>query len=539
MDDRNKRNQGAQNQGAQNPGALIRRHSLPAYQPTPAFEGARAVGTPVLVNDGSGTTAPTHTMAYAGLYLFTLLLYIRPQEVFPGVFDGFPLIKIVAIGTLLAYFFSCVSTGSRLTVWPFEVKMVLLIVFLGVLFTPIAASKQDSLDVLLDTYLKVVIMFVLMINVLNTRDRLRSVITLSVVCGAVLATFAFMNYASGNFAMTGRIKTSTGRIAGLAAEGLFGNPNDLAACLVILMPFSVALAFMARDSTRRFLYFAVTALLAVGVVVTFSRGGFLGLLAVGVVLLWKLSRRSRGMAILAFILATGVFLVAMPSGYSSRLTTIFSIEEDPTGSAQARRELLTRAMAVAANHMVIGVGMGNFHIYSIKEQVAHNSFLEIAAELGVAGLVAFLALILAPLRSLRRIERQTIDRPRAARRSGVRKVPEDDAGTGDSQVYYLSVALQTSIVAFIVCGFFGSLQYHHFVYYPVAYAIALRQIYGSEQAAGFVVVAGGTGDERRPAAGRGRRLVGFKPAGSKEERETGVLWRPGRARRDPAHGLTR
>ena len=40
------------------------------------------------------------------------------------------------------------------------------------------------------------------------------------------------------------------------------------------------------------------------------------------------------------------------------------------------------------NRPMVGVGMGNFHIYSIREKEAHNAYLEIAAELGVMGLIA-------------------------------------------------------------------------------------------------------------------------------------------------------
>ena len=53
--------------------------------------------------------------------------------------------------------------------------------------------------------------------------------------------------------------------------------------------------------------------------------------------------------------------------------------------------------------------MGNIHIYSIHEQVAHNSYLEISTELGGIGLIAYLVLIFAPLRSLRRNEREILN----------------------------------------------------------------------------------------------------------------------------------
>ncbi len=465
------------------------------------FQSSGASAKPVGIVETVGLAkknAASLNLAFAGLFLFTFLLYARPQEMFPDLFGSLPLVKIVAIGTLLAYFIGKLTAGERLTRWTLELTMVLVIAALGLLFTPIAAAPQDSLNVLLDVFLKVVIIFLLMINLLSTAGRLQGLIRLSVICGTALAVFAIFSYLTGNFMFQG--KTVTNRVAGIVA-GMFGNPNDLALSLDLLIPLAVALALSSRG-WKRTLFFSCAAVLAIGVVVTFSRGGFLGLVALSLVLLWKLSRRNRGLTIAAFLLVTGFFLVAMPTGYSNRLTTIFSIEEDLTGSAQARRELLERAVQVASNHLVIGVGMGNFHIYSIREQVAHNSYLEIASELGIAGLAAYLIMILVPLGSLRRIERET------RKAQGGRLIKGRDAPP-EQQTYYLSVALQAAFVGYMVCSFFGSVEYLWHIYYLVAYAVSLRHIHAAEPA-GFA-----SDDQARAREGALRRTP-----------RTGVLWQP-------------
>jgi putative inorganic carbon (HCO3(-)) transporter len=155
----------------------------------------------------------------------------------------------------------------------------------------------------------------------------------------------------------------------------------------------------------------------------------------------------------------------MPGGYGNRIATIFNAEQDQTGSAQERRQLMERAASVAIRRPIVGVGMGNFHTYSIHEKKAHNAYLEIAAELGVAGLVAYLIVIFAPLRSLRRIERQT-----SGRRS-----------KSEQEMYWLSVSIQAAFIAYIVCSLFASIQYLWYLYYTAAYAVALRQIYAAEE----------------------------------------------------------
>src|SRR5215475_10153475 len=384
------------------------------------------------------------------------MLYARPNDLFPALGD-FPLVKIVAISVLLIYIGSKISAGDRLSVWTLEMTMLVTIAALGLLLTPIAASPKESINMLTDTYLKTVIIFILMVNLIDTRQRIYSMWKLVVICGAALGVGAIKSYINGEFAMKGL------RIEGLVG-GMFENPNDLATALDLLLPFAVALTLISKGLARLF-YLVCAAVLAIGVLFTLSRGGFLGLIVSSGVLLWKLGRGRRLKITLGGALICGVLLAATPGGYGARIATIFNTDQDQTGSAQERRELMERAASIAIRHPIVGVGMGNFHIYSIREKEAHNSYLEIAAELGVIGLIAYLMVIFAPLRSLLRIERQT---------KGMRT-------KGEREMYWLSVSVQAVFIAYMVCSFFGSIQYLWHLYYTAAYAVALRRIHAAEE----------------------------------------------------------
>ncbi|MBO0726268.1 MAG: O-antigen ligase family protein [Blastocatellia bacterium] len=429
------------------PGALFKRRTVSPSAVTQRGE----IFLSLEAGDGRGK----HGLAFAGVYLFTLMLYARPNDLLP--IGSFPLVKIVAIGVLLIYIGSKISAGYRLTVWTTEMTMILVIVALAVLLMPAAASPKDSLNTLTDTYLKTVIMFILMVNLIDTRRRLFSLWKLVVVCGVALGAGAINSYMKGEFNSHGL------RIQGLVG-GMFENPNDLAHALDLLLPFAIVLTLVSKGGARLF-YLTCAAVMAIGVLLTLSRGGFLGLIALSGLLLWKLGRGRRLKTTLAAALICGVLLAATPGGYGNRIATIFNIEQDQTGSAQLRRELMDRAVSIAISHPVVGVGMANFHIYSIHEMLAHNSYLEIAAELGVTGLIAYLFLIFAPLRSLLRIERQT---------AGMRSKSE-------REMYWLSVSIQAAFVAYMVCSFFGSVQYLWYLYYTAAYAVSLRRIHAAEE----------------------------------------------------------
>jgi O-antigen ligase len=441
-----------------------------------------------------------HRLAFAGVVAFSLLLYLRPQDLFPGLIGEFPLAKIVGAVTLVVYIFSRLHWGEKLTILPLEAKMVVTIFGLGWLMAPFALEPGRSFETLLDTYIKVLLIFLMMINLIDKRERLLLIIKAIMICGAILGVGAVKSYAEGNLKMEGS------RIEGMVG-GIFGNPNDLATSLNLLIPLAVILAVTQRGLWR-WLSLASVSVMTLGVIVTFSRGGFLGLMLGVGFLLWRLGEKSRARTVFLAAVAGGILLVAMPGSYSSRLLTILDTKSDETGSAQERRALLDRAISLAVKRPIIGVGMSNFPIYSVNQRVAHNSYLEISAELGLAGLIAYLILIFAPLRTCRAIERETKpgedraapieergskleergarseERGEARRRSAIfdpRSAIFDSAAARRRELYLLSVGLEATLYVYILCSFFASIQYLWFLYYPVAYVVALKRIKEAEE----------------------------------------------------------
>ena len=434
---------------------------------TGALFGRRAVSVfPRAIESGAAAGA-SHSIAFAGLFVFTFLLYARPQELLPQIFGDLPLGKIIAIGTLVAYAIGKLRAGERFTICPLEMLMLATIVALGIVLVPIAREPQHSIDLLTDTFFKVITIFILMVNLITTRQRLHSIMRLVVLCGVLLALVTIARFLTGNLDVSHVSKELQPSVNG----NTFDNTNELALTLDLLLPFAVIFA-VTRRGIVRLGYAVAAAIIAMGAVITFSRGGFLGLISLGAVLLWKLCRGRRGTMALAAIVMTVVFMFVMPSGYRERVFTIFSPADDPTNSAQERQEILGRGLEVALHHPIAGVGLANFVEYSIKGKVAHNSYVEIAAELGWAGLLAYFVFLLAPFRSLKSIERETLEDDRKKNRDQ----------SEQRELYFLSVGLQAVMIAFLVCSLFSSSQYFWHPYYIVGYAIALRRIHAAHTA---------------------------------------------------------
>jgi O-antigen ligase len=412
----------------------------------------------------SQTAAPKfdrrgHALSYAGLFLFTVILYFRPYELIPALAGFTSMAFWVAVPTLIIFFITQFARAGNLTARPREVNIVLLFVVTALLSIPLAINRAEAWNEFDGTFDRAVLMFIVMVNVVRTERRLRALLWLVLAISCFLAASAIQDYRAGILAVQGE------RVAGVVG-GMFGNPNDLALHLVTMIPIAVAFFFMKRNPLTKLLCVIATALLVAAIVVTFSRGGFLGLLGAGGVLAWKLGRRHK-LAVGACILAAAIgFFVLAPGEYAARLGTITNVSADVTGSSSQRQQLLIRSLMVTAQHPLLGVGMGNFHIVSIHELVSHNAYTQVSAEMGLAAVALYIWFMVAPLRRLRAIERETY----AARRA--------------SRFYYLAVGLQAALVGYMVSSFFASVAYNFYVYYLVGYAVALRQLYEAARAEG-------------------------------------------------------
>ncbi len=396
-----------------------------------------------------------HILTYAGIYLFSIIVLFRPYELIPGLGFLSSSAYIVAVATLVIFIPTQFTTEGTFTVFPTEVKCVFILTLLALLTMPIAKSPPTAWDTFNDMFSKAVVMFVVMVNVLRTRQRLTGMMWLSLSVGIYLSYIALDMYLRGEL-------TVEGYRVDVGVKGLFGNPNDLSLHLVTMIPLAVCLGLATRSRVMRLVYFSMATLFVAANTVTYSRGGFLGLIAACGVLVWKLGRRKRLNVSVISIVVGGLFLLLTPGNYAVRILSIFGLAADPVGSSDERRALLERSIVVSLRNPW-GIGIGNFPIVGYRNLVTHNAYTQVSAELGLLGLAAYLIFMISPFRKLGAIERTLFK--------------ED---TPD-WFYYLSIGLQASIVGYMVSSFFVSVAYNWFIYYLIAYAVAFRRIYQIEK----------------------------------------------------------
>lgn len=384
-----------------------------------------------------------HAASFVGLFLFTLVLCFRPYEFSSALSWMSSSAFWIAVVTLVVFVVTQLGLEGNLTARPREINLVLVLLLTALLSIPGAYNPRESWDAFVE-FLKVVLIFIVMVNVVRSGMRLRLLLWVAVAVSIVLSVGALSNYRSGTYALV------EGRAGGVIG-GMFGNPNYMALQLVTIIPIVAALLLAAKGGVKKLIYGACLILMVGGCVVTFSRGGLIGLFATAAVLTWKIGRSQRVAGLIAVVLMV-VASIALLLGGRLGLGDASAIE---------RQAVLFRSIRVALRHPLLGIGMNNFHIVSIRELVSHNAYTQVAAELGLVAAAAYIMFMLSPFKKLRQIERETFQ------------------ARHNSRFYYLAIGLQASLVGYMVSSFFASVAYQWYVYYLVGYALSLDRLYAA------------------------------------------------------------
>ncbi len=334
---------------------------------------------------------------FGALVIFMSILFTRVTDFFPGLSELSPA-KVA--GAVAVVGFGASKVLRRDFSWvrsPFNLWVIVLfgMVFVSVFFsTDPAASRSFFADVIV----KLAIIWLLMINLIDSRRRAIAFQLVVAVLTVGLAVYTIVATVAGLVDGTGR--------AGLI--GLLGNPNDLAYTLLMAFPFLVE-AGLRHRGPMRLVYFGGALALLGAISLTQSRGAVLALGAAAFLML-RARYQSRLFVVMGAALVAGALLLV--GGVSQRAT--FVLETDAyTGqrtyideSSRGRLDAWRAGARMMYYHPLTGVGLdqvtANYGAYAIdptswRPVTSHNSFVQVGAETGLIGLLAFSMLTLLSL----------------------------------------------------------------------------------------------------------------------------------------------
>jgi putative inorganic carbon (HCO3(-)) transporter len=403
---------------------------------------------------------PDSPLPFWALFAFTFVLLVAPQSFLP-VLAPLRIALLAAVVGVAAYLFDRLI--HRRPVFRPSREMAITAWLLGwiILTLPFSYWPGGSISYLLDIYLKTLVVFWLLAHVVSDATRLRRIIWGLALMAVPIALAGVNNFLSGGFLHGGETR-GPNRIVGYSA-GLTENPNDLALMLNLILPLSVALLLASRKPAVRAALVAVIILDVIAIILTFSRAGFLTLAVSSAMYLWMLFKRGNYAAVLLTAVLAVAALPFLPSNYTKRLSTITDIEADASGSAQQRWADSLVALGYVAQHPVVGAGVGN-NVLAMNEArgstwiEVHNVYLQYAVDLGMPGLILFLMLVTACIRSAREAERRCAAVPESA------------------ELGHLAAGIRISLTGFVVAALFHPAGYQFYFYFIAGLAIAGRAI---------------------------------------------------------------
>jgi putative inorganic carbon (HCO3(-)) transporter len=408
---------------------------------------------------------------YFGLLVYYMVLVVNPGVVWPQLaalradtlLAGFLLISLVIHKKLKGEKFIFLQEKMSL--------MLMLMVLALALSVPMSVWPSNSIRVLID-FLRIVMYYLLIANIVTDEKRLKGFVWMFILVNGYEAISSALAYFGGTLMFAQGIDR---------AESLGGaDPNTLAVSLVLAIPFMVFAIVWSKSMLLRLSAAGLAAASIFTVAITGSRAGVIGLVLV-LFFIWLLSpRRIVTASIFVVVLALG--WVALPAQYKTRYSSIFHSEVDE--STQGRFDAWKAGVNMFVSRPLTGVGVGNFAVayasgdYSSRGSwlKAHSLYVQLIAELGIVGVLAFVPLVFYMMRRNFRL-RKRLKEERII----------------DDPVKWISYAITCSLGALFFTSVFGHSLFRMHWYWCCGLTVVLwslvdRQIKGNHPGDGKSIV---------------------------------------------------
>lgn len=332
---------------------------------------------------------------------------------------GLPLFTRSGLTLLIA------ATGALWLLWslvtpPDRIRPIggWLLLFLGIAvlatgFSPVPAAAAKGLVKLLG-YLGV---YALASKLLLSSNRWWDRLLAGLLCGGLVSSVLALRQLYGNAEELARWADPNSISEGtIRLYGPLGNPNLLAGYLLALLPLATIAALRWTGIGSRVFAVVTVALAGSSIVLTYSRGGWVGLMVGMAVLLLLLLLRStrewpalwrRLVPVVILLLGAAVLAVAVTKlePVRTRVSSLLAGRGD--SSNNFRINVWLASIEMIQDRPWIGIGPGNnaFNsIYPLYQQPKFNALsaysvpLEILVETGVPGLIACLGLLQSSIR---------------------------------------------------------------------------------------------------------------------------------------------
>jgi putative inorganic carbon (hco3(-)) transporter len=370
--------------------------------------------------------------------LFLVFDYARPQDIVPAIGAVRPALILTALMVI-----AWLRTPKAFTFGSRQITLMLYLLALMAMHIPLSANHYWAY-LRTEEFLLLLPFCISVILYVDTPERLVSFLSWWVILAAYVATKAILHP------------------HGAGGSSFLGDPNDLSLLIDMMLPFVLCMFVYEKRRLIKLLYLGTVLVCMAGIVSTSSRGGFVGLAAM-LVVLWWVSPRKVLVLVLVGIVGVGIYQLA-DQRYLARLSTIQATDQ---GTAKERLESWKAAWAMFEDHP-LGVGPDNFpihfHEYQAKNfthnmwgRAAHSLWFTLLAELGIPGVILYVLIFRANWRSIRRLHSLPSSAPL------------------HRLAFLLSIAFTASIAGYFAAGTFLSVLFYPHYWFVTAMIVATEK----------------------------------------------------------------
>lgn len=356
------------------------------------------------------------------------MIVLIPAIFYPRVIDIFNPIKtlsfslLVIVGLTLWGFnvlkkeeFKIISNPLNIPVLSFIISCILSVIWSN---SPFISLKE------LPLFLAGPLLYFIIVNNIYDERQINRIIGAVIIVGVLFGIYGILQYNGIDFLFW------IGNVERGKVFGLFGNAGYFAEYLILPLPIAISLFLVSKNKTIKILLLIGILIMASTIALTFTRTPYLSLVIsfIFMLLLFVISRGKilfkENKKIFIIILAAIVLIVSLfviPTSLNEKGTVLSTIKErvsiSQLGSefTSGRRAAIWKyTIPMIKDHPLLGSGIGSFKYNSLRYQAkffdqgdnrviypygvadkAHNEYLQLAAELGIIGLIIFIWLMFA------------------------------------------------------------------------------------------------------------------------------------------------
>ncbi len=365
---------------------------------------------------------------------------------------------MVMVGLSLLSLFSLVIKGvcDRKFRWRFDGMGFLILGMLAIyLIASIFSFAQlNSLSIFL-VYMSFMLFYFVVINTVRTRKQLFDALALFVLSGALVCLYGVAQYVFGWDTASAWMDEEMFTDIKMRVYSTLENPNVLGEYILLVIPVCVGLVWERSKKLSKALYVALAGLMFLTLILTFSRGCWIGFIIVAGVYVTFVCGKLWGLALIALPFVP----MLIPESIINRFVSVGDMTDSSTSY---RVYIWFGTFGMLKDFWASGIGPGTqafksvypFYSYSgIVAPHSHNMFLQVFVESGIVGISIFLILLFMFFKKMIGGYQCT-------------------SGKG-SKLGAMIVAIAAGVLGFCVQGMFDNCFYNYRVFLIFWYVLAL------------------------------------------------------------------